>query len=222
MSTMQTMNIGSKLYVMCGPACVVPGTPVAENRVKYVYQKTEYMETYHHVDTFVFSTRQVHLFEPVGASTPCMLSLPPPFNETLRLGSTLLFQVDAALDFVALWNECCTNAVTWQHSHCRPKKVTDPSEKLGLPPKLNEFLREQVGRHGCEVPVNSDASEEDAPVQQESETSDRSSDSSDDQSEEERSEDYYTSLDEDDGEDLEEEEEIEDEQEPEELLEEDE
>lgn len=218
------------MYVLCGSASsvsAVVGTPVSSTSgaskritVKYVYQKTEYTETYEHLESFSFPKCQVQLYVPVGATGPCLLPLPSPFNQMLKLGSTLLFQVDAALDFVGLWNECCALSVTWQHN--RPKKITDPSQKLGLPPKLNDYLKEQVFRHGLEVPVGSDVSEEDAALN-ESETSGNStSDSNSDSGSESdaESEDYYSSLnEEEDNEGMEEEEEVEDEPEPEELLE---
>jgi hypothetical protein len=127
--------------------------------------------------------------------------------------------VDASLDFVNLWNDCCSTSLTWQHS--RPKKITDPSQKLGLPAKLNEYLREQIYRYGMDVPMGSDVSDDDAAVN-DSEDSDNSStksvaavsdyDNND-------SDAYYSTLDEDDNEDIEEEEEVEEEPEPEELLE---
>lgn len=209
-----------KLYVLCGSACAVPAVACGqENTVKYVYQKTEYTKTYEHLESFSFPRGQVRVLVPVGASTPCFIPLPSPFNQTLKLGSTLLFQVDASLDFVNLWNDCCSTSLTWQHS--RPKKITDPSQKLGLPAKLNEYLREQIYRYGMDVPMGSDVSDDDAAVN-DSEDSDNSStksvaavsdyDNND-------SDAYYSTLDEDDNEDIEEEEEVEEEPEPEELLE---
>lgn len=220
--------MSSKLYVLCGSSSAVSavvGTLLSatstRNTVKYVYQKTEYTETYEHLESFSFPNGQVQLYAPVGATGPCSLPLPSPFNQLLKLGSTLLFQVEAALDFVALWNECCAASLTWQHN--RPKKVTDPSQKLGLPPKLTEYLKEQVFKHGLDVPVGSDMSDEEAAVN-ESETSGSSNSDSEsggksNSGSDGESEDYYSSLEEDDNEGMEEEEEVEDEPEPEELLE---
>ena len=154
-----------------------------------------------------------------------MLALPPPFNHTLKLGSILVFQVGSGVDFVALWNECCASCVTWQHN--RPKKMTDLLQKLGLPARLSEYLREQVMVHGLEVPLGSDDSDQDAAASEghdepgggNSSTSFSNSNSESEGSKDD-SEDYYsTTMEEDGQEDLEEEEEAEDEPEPDELLE---
>lgn len=214
-----------KTYVLCGNATAVHGTVCDSQEhvtVKYVHKKTEMIETYVHHESFGFPSGQVHLFVPTRATSPCLLPLPNPFNKTLKLGSTLMFQVDPDVDFATVWNDCCASSVTWLHS--RPKKITDPLQKLGLPAKLNEYLREQVLYNGFDAPVDSDASEEDADMGEGQERSEESCRSSSEQSglgsnADEDSEDYYSTLEEDDGEDMEEEEEVEEEPEPEELLE---
>jgi hypothetical protein len=215
-----------KTYVLCGSATAVLGSVTDkqddEVTVRYVHKKVEAVETYKHHETFDFQEGQVYLFVPKRASSPCVLPLPQPFNNSLKLGATLLFQVDPAVDFANVWNDCCASSVTWQHS--RPKKITDPLQKLGLPAKLTEYLREQVLYNGFEAPADSDVSEEDAEMGEDRlERNSSSTQSSSEQScsdGDEDSEDYYTTLDEDDGEeDMEEEEEAEEEPEPEELLE---
>lgn len=214
-----------KSYVLCANATIVPGSVLStEDRVvtvKYVFQKTEYTQQYVPSETFEFSGGAVVylLVQRVGEG-PCMIPLPPPFNQLLKMGSTLLFQMNTTVDFVVLWNDCCSSSLTWQHN--RPKKMTDPSQKLGLPAKLNEYLREQVGRHGLTLPVGSDVSDEDTGVNEALEHSASETDTERFSSEadaQETDEDYYSSPEEDDNEDLEEEEEVEEEPEPDELLE---
>lgn len=187
--------------------------------VTYVNQKVEHTETYMFHEVFEFPEFQVSLYTPRDATSPCTLLLPPPFNNCLKRGTTLFFCLspDATWvdHFVPTWNECCTLSLTWQHN--RQKKAADPLQKLGLPPKLTEFLCEQVSAFGIDVPMGSDYSDEEA-VQEEKDSS-----SSGDSVTSEESEDYYSSAEdlEEDQEDLEEEEEVEEEPEPEELLDDD-
>lgn len=211
-----------KLYVLCGPAVLVPASLVqqpgeGELTVRYLHQKTEHEETYVLSESFTFQSGTVTVSVPKRATGPCTLPLPSPFNQLLKCGTTLLFTTEPSVDMAFFWNECCGSSVTWQHS--RPKKATDPLQKLGLPPKLAEFLCERVKAFGINVPEGSDISDEEDAVIQEEKGSDQSSHSSSESSEDKAESDYYSSaLDEDDGEDLEEEEEIEEEPEPEELL----
>ena len=215
-----------KYFVLCATAHAVPGTLCAQQdtvfTIRYVSQKTEHTQAYEAFESFTFPGGNVCIMVPLRASTPCLISLPAPFNYCLKMGPTLLFQLPPTLDFVTLWNDCCAGSMTWQHN--RPKKVTDPSQKLGLPPRLTDYLRDQVGRHGLAPPLGSDVSDDDMAVNDDTSHGSGSynGSGSDTQSEAASNgteEDYYSSLEEDDNEDLEEEEEVEDEPEPDELLE---
>ena len=183
--------------------------------VKYMFHKVEHVVSYVFHETFSFPQSAVNLYVPQEAASPCLLLLPSPFNQTLKLGDTLLFQVcKEGVDFVSLWNSCCDASVTWQHH--RPKKTNDPLQKLGLPAKLTDFLKEQVALNGQEVPYCSEDDEEEdvvAAVDEKESSYFSSSDSSYDTADE----DYYSTgnLEEDVEEDLEEEEEAEEDQEPE-------
>lgn len=215
------------MHILCNGSVVVPGVVSGDGSVvKYVYQKQEHTVAMELHEEFLFPSGQVQLFVQQGASQPCLLPLPAPFCYSLKRGSVLGFQVHGGVDFVTLWNDCCAVSTTWQHN--RPKKLTDPLQKLGLPAKLSEYLREQVTLSGLEVPVGSDESDEDAAAAvfdgQQDDGSGRgsstysSSDNDSDATIKDDSEDYYTTT-EDEQEDMEEEEEAEDEPEPDELLE---
>lgn len=143
--------------VLCAPTSVVPGSvhrrlPGNELVIKYVFHKVE------HVETFVFQdfyeSVGIGLYTLSGCTVPCLFPLPHPFNNTLRYGTALLFEVEGHRDFVQIWNEACASSLTWQHN--RPKKTDDPLQKLGLPPKLNDFLKDQLLVNGLDVPVLSD------------------------------------------------------------------
>lgn len=197
--------------VLCAPTSVVPGSvlerlPGQKLVIKYVFHKVE------HVETFVFQefydSVGVGLYTVSGSTVPCLLPLPQPFNNTLRYGLSLLFEIEGRRDFVQLWNEACAASLTWQHN--RPKKTDDPLQKLGLPPKLNDFLKDQLLLNGMDVPLLSDDETMDAveAVTEEKESVYETSSESDSEA---TSLEYYT---ENEDVDLEEEEE-EDEQEPE-------
>jgi len=190
----------------------------------FVQNKQEHVVAYELSEVFEFPACHVQLFAPCDATTPCSIPLPSPFNHTLKLGTTLLFCFEARdhsfhrenhiepVDFVSLWNTLCSKAVTWQHH--RPKKNTDALQKLGMPAKLGEFLREQVLATGAELPEALDVDEEDLVAEDETESTLSSTAESDDSS---PGEEEYFSDDVLDEEDLEEEEEEEEDVEPEEI-----
>jgi hypothetical protein len=216
-------------HVLCSNSVVVPGQVELQvgNRVtvKFLHNKQEQTETYELSEVFDFDSSRVTLFVPCGARAPCLLALPSPFNNTLKRGNTLLFYFEGSRldqqrdsDFVSLWNLLCNKSLTWQHS--RPKKSTDALQKLGMPAKLSEYLRDQVIASGNEVPLMLDEDEEDLVAEDETESSLSSTAESDSYQEEEE---YSTgALDEEEEEDVEEEEEEEEDAEPEEIEEPDE
>lgn len=198
--------------VMCAPVVAVTATlkevhPNGRVVVKYVYHKAEHVETYALNETYVAHGVSVYTLDE-ATRTPCLLPLPQPFNSVLRYGSTLLFRVRFGKDFTSIWNEACMSSLTWQHN--RPKKTDDPLQKLGLPPKLNDYLRDQLTLNGLDVPLLSDDETTDQleGVAEESVYNTSSGSESEDTNIE-----YYTGNDEDDMD--QEEEEMEDEQEPE-------
>lgn len=147
----------SPFYVLCAHATASVATVtqrVAPQtlQVKYLFQKTECVETY--VLHEYFPEQHVNLYVPFSAAAPCTLLLPKPFHNTLKRGSTLLFEMLDGHEFVTMWNSCCQASVSWQHN--RPKKTDDPFQKLGLPARLSEHLRQQVEAHGHIVPQGSD------------------------------------------------------------------
>lgn len=215
-------------HVLCPNLVLVPAkveAPVAASSVTatFVQNKQEHVVAYELSEEFEFPACHVKLFVPCDATTPCLIPLPSPFNHTLKLGTTLLFCYEARdqvfhrdhrtepPDFASLWNTLCNKAVTWQHH--RPKKNTDALQKLGMPAKLGEFLREQVLETGAELPEALDGDEEDLVAEDETESTLSSTADSDSSHGEEE----YFSDDVLDEEDLEEEEEEEEDVEPEEI-----
>lgn len=143
--------------VLCAPASAVPG--VVKERlsskevvIRYVYHKVEHVQTFSFKETF--ESHRVSLFTLSNAASPCLFPLPHPFNSTLWYGTSLLFQMEGQQDFTQMWNEACVASLTWQHN--RPKKTDDPLQKLGLPPRLNDYLKDQLIANGLDIPVLSD------------------------------------------------------------------
>ena len=206
--------------VLCAPTAVVPGSvqerlsqerlsqerlPQERLVIKYVFHKVEHVQTFEFQEAYDVG---VSIYTVVGSTVPCLLPLPQPFNNTLRYGPVLLFEVEGRRDFIQLWNDACMASLTWQHN--RPKKTDDPLQKLGLPPKLNDFLKDQLLLNGLEVPVLSDDETMDA-VEAVNEEKESVYETSSESESEATSIEYYT-----ENEDAElEEEEEEDEQEPE-------
>jgi len=212
-------------YVLCAPSVIVPGEVVSSPRpdvvhVQYVYQKVEHMTVYvkdeeYTPDVTIWVCQQ----QQHGHLPRCMLPLPSPYNNKLRYGSSLLFQVPFTTDFVLLWNTAVAKSVTWKH--VRPKKVNDPLQKLGLPPRLHEHLREQLLAWGLDAPVLSDDDQNVVDGSKEENALSSEFDSSDCESsvgegggvrhkEDDDEESYYTGMEEED--DVEEEEEVEEEE----------
>ena len=213
----------SDFYVMCAPSTFVVGTLVgilspSVIQVSFGFQKVDHVAVYSKEEE-EYTDLDVVIWVPQEArDVRCMFSLPSPFNNKLRFGTTLLFQVPQGVDFVLLWNTACAKSVTWKH--IRPKKVNDPLQKLGLPPRLHEHLRDQLLARGLDAPLLSDDEQnlldsngggirEDHPLSSEFDTSDCNSSVDDGiQKEDDDEESYYTSMDED----VEEEEEVEEEE----------
>jgi hypothetical protein len=194
---------------------------IAQGQVKERLSPTEIVVKFStHVHSFekkAVYPDNVTLYTVSGATTPCPIPLPKPYNSLLLMGPFILFQLGARQDFVQLWNEACVSSVSWKHN--RPKKTDDPLQKLGLPPKLNDFLRDQVLSNGLEVPNLSDDELTDQADVMEGEKESVYETSSGEESEATSIE-YYTGNEDEDGEE-EEEEEDEQDPEPEEEIEED-
>lgn len=204
--------------VLCGSNTVVPGTTIhddgAYKTVTYVHQKVEHTQTFQVND--VFPEFEVTILTVKDSRVPCLLLLPQPFNRSLRYGNVLLFQYPVTLDFCQTWNTCCMRSMTWQHN--RQKKSDDPLQKLGLPPKLNDYLREQVVEQGYSLPQLSDDEVTEPTVDRDMEEKESDYDTSstlNTESDKDDENDYLSNEGEDDYEDEGEEEEAEDENEPE-------